>query len=134
GALLERDLVTAIGKIVADGRRGCALDLQLAVQWQDTRLFGSLLGVHAAIEHTVEEVGMADRLVLAAHHPERHHRATVFDEHPGNDRVERPLAGRNGVGMPWDRAKTGPTVVQQDAALRCQDAGSETRKKRVDER
>ena len=75
-------------------------------------LLGSLLGVHPPIQHAVQEMGMADRLILPAHDAERHYRAAVLDEHPGDDRVERPLARRNGVGMAGDRAKPGPAIME----------------------
>src|SRR6266436_4157115 len=132
--LLDRDLMTAIGEILGDRRRYRTLDLQLTLQRQDPRLLGSLLGVHAPIQHAVQEMSVPDRLILPAHDAERHYRAAVLDEHPGDDRVERPLARRNGVGMAGDRAKAGPAIVQQHAAVRRQDAGPEAREERVDER
>src|SRR5205814_1752360 len=119
---------------VGDNRLGIgALDLQHTVERQDARLLGRLLRVHATIEQPVNEMRMADRLIVPAHDPEWHYRTTVLDQHARDDRVERPFARRNRVGMAWDRAEPGAAVVQQDAALRRQDPGAKGREQRVDE-
>ena len=79
-------------------------------------------------------MGVADRLIMPAHHSERHDRAPVFDQHPRNDRVERPLARRDRIRMSRDRPETGAAVVQQHAAFRRQNSRTERREQRIDER
>src|SRR6516164_8774649 len=106
------NLVAAMREI-GNGRLGNgAFDLQNAVPGEDARLLGSLLRIHTAIQHAVKEMRMTDSLIGPAHHPKWHHRAAVLDKHPRNDRMERPLARCDGVGMAWDRPEPGPSIVQ----------------------
>ena len=42
---------------------------------------------------------MAGGLVVPSHHPKRHDRLAVAEEQPGNNRVQRPLVGRDDAGV-----------------------------------
>ena len=89
--------------------------------------------VLAAIEHLRQDMGMARRLKLSAHHAERHHGAPVAAEHARNDGVQRALAGRDGVGVASLHAKARAAVLQEHAGFGCINAAAEGREEGVDE-
>src|SRR5690242_8624130 len=95
------------------------------------RCFGGLLRVHSAVEHAVEKMGLPNSLIMAAHNAEGHDCTTVLAQHAGNDRVQRPLPGRDCVRMACDELKARAAVVQQHAAFRRKDSAAEGEKEGV---
>ena len=73
------------------------------------------------------------RLEMPAHHAVRHHRLAVLRHHAGDDRVHRPLVGRDAVRVPALDAEAVAAVLQHHAGIRGQDAGAEALEQRVDE-
>src|SRR5262249_43065258 len=132
--LLQLDLVPAMREVGDDGLRNGLLDLQYAIERQQTGLLGRLLRVHTAVEQAMDEMGMADRLIMSAHHPERHYRAAILDQRAGDDRMERQFARRDRVWVMRDRTETSAAIVQQHTALRREDPCSKRREQRIDER
>ena len=81
-------------------RRGTpALDLQLAAVGEGARRIERRLRVEAVIEEVGQQVGLADRLIVRR--PSRRSRspAAVLEGERRDDRVHRPLARRDHVGM-----------------------------------
>ena len=78
-------------------------------------------------------MGLADRLILPAHHAERHDRAAVLGGKARDDRVQRPLARRDAIGMAGLDAEAAGAVLQQDACLVGDDRRTEGMRDRVDE-
>ena len=77
---------------------------------------------------------MARGLVVASHHPKRHDRLAVAEEQPGNNRVQRPLVGRDDAGVRGVRPESASSVVQENARGRLENAAAERREQRVDQR
>src|SRR6266446_4222993 len=82
----------------------------------------------------MQKMGMPSCLVVTAHHSERHDGVPVLAQHARNDRVHRPLSRRDRIRMTGNKAEPSAPVVQQHASPRHDNAGSEERKERVDER
>src|SRR5215467_14443681 len=131
--LLHFDWMAAPDQVL-DYRLGiAALDLEHAARMgEDAWRLGSLLRIHAAVEQTVQEGRVADRLIVPTHHPERHHRAAVFDQHRRDDRVKGPLPRCDCVRMVRGQHKSGAAVLQQHTALRREYAGAKAREQRID--
>src|SRR3954463_11746109 len=88
------------------------------------RSIGSLLNVIASVDDLGEDVHVSSRLILAAHDAERHHSPAVLRDHPGDDRVKRPLLRRDGVWMTALQIEARASVLQQDARIFCVDAAA----------
>src|SRR5947208_7413576 len=104
------DVVAAMPQILNDRLGYGALDPNLVAKGENPRGFDGLLRIKAAIQDPVHKMRVADRLVLAAHDAERHHRPPVFDQHRRDDRVKRSLLRRNHVRMPFDQGKLVPRL------------------------
>src|SRR6266567_310040 len=85
------DVVAAMPQILHDRLGYGALDPKLVAKGENPGGFDGLLRIKAAIQDPVHKMRVADRLVLAAHDAERHHRPPVFDQHRRDDRVKRSL-------------------------------------------
>lgn len=92
-----------------------------------------LLNVHAVVEKVLENVGLTDRLIGAAHHAVREPWRAVLQDHCGDDRVERALARADAVRVTRFNAEAGAAVLQGDAGLRADLADTEGPVERVDE-
>ena len=77
---------------------------------------------------------VAHRLVVRAHHAERHVAAAVAHRQRRDDGVHRALAGRDRVRMIRLDHEARAAIVQHDAGLLGADAGAECAVERVDER
>ena len=128
------DLVPQRRQRLPLGRAVAALQLQHAPVGERARRLDRGLRVHAEIDDVRQEPHMARRLVLAAHHPERHRHPAVLHQHRRDDRVHRPLARRRLVRMPGLQREPRAAVVEQDAALRRRDPRPEAVEDRVDQR
>src|SRR5712671_4194552 len=62
---------------------------------QAARHIDRLLHVATIVDYVGKYVHLPDRLILPAHHAERHQRAAGLGDKAWNDGVERPLAGRD---------------------------------------
>src|SRR3546814_17571231 len=76
---------------------------------------------------------MAEGLVLAAHHPERHHHPTVLRQHARQDGMDRPLAGPDRIAARRVDRKAGPAVVEQPTRFLAEQAAAEWAEQPVDE-
>ena len=84
-------------------------------QRQQPRQVDRLLDVQPVFQQVGQEPGMPHRLVMAAHHPERHHGLAILHQHAGDDRVHRPLARGDAVRMPALHPEAEATVLQHHA-------------------
>src|SRR4051794_11492615 len=108
-----------------DSRGYSVLELIDALIMQAARHIDGFLHVAAVIEHVGEDVHLPDRLILSAHHAERHHGAAILRYQTRNDCVQRPLAWRDAVGMARLNAKTAAAILQEDTRLVRHDRGAE---------
>ena len=76
--------------------------------------------VEPAVDEGRHQLGVDLRLRVAAgrpgHDPRRGH--AVTEQHPGEQRVERPLAGRQGVRVLRVEAEVAPAVLVEDPRVR----------------
>src|ERR1700738_4287520 len=110
------------------------LELIDAFVMQAARHIDGFLHVATVVEHISQHTNLPDRLILPAHHTERHYRATIFGREAGYDRVQRPLSRRDAVGMAGLNAETATAILQQDAGLVGDDRRTEGVRDRIDER
>ena len=68
------------------------------------------LHVHAVVDHVGDELRVAHRLIVRAHHAERHFAAPVAHRERRNDGVHRPLAGPIAFGWPGSTTKPEPRL------------------------
>ena len=73
-------LVADLLQPLDDLGRHAVLELVDALVMQAARHIDRFLHVAAVVEDVGQHVGLADRLILPAHHAERHDRATVLGE------------------------------------------------------
>ena len=85
------------------------------------------LRVEPVVDQRRDELQVALRLHVSAHQPERPQQPVVAQQHPGDDRVERPPAGGEAVRVPGLEREAGPAVLQGDAGSRGADAASRSR-------
>ena len=97
--------------LLAKGR----LQRQHAIERERTRRFGCRLNIHAEIEHIGEKISVTGRLVMSAHHAERHQAFFVLHYHARNDGVHGPLIRRQRIGMARLETKTIAAIVQENA-------------------
>ena len=76
---------------------------------------------------------MPDALIVAAHHAEWHHRATVLRQHTWDNRMQRPFARRDAVRMARFDDEAITTIVQHHAGFRAHDSAAIAGEQRVDE-
>src|SRR6267154_3643165 len=127
-------LVPDLLQALDDLGRHAVLELVDALVMQAARHIDGLLHVAAIVEHVGQHVALPDRLILPAHHAERHDGAAVFGGKAGDDGVQRPLARPDAVGMAGLDAETTGAVLQQDACLVGDDRRTEGMCDRIDER
>ena len=96
--------------------------------------FASLLNVHAEIDQVDHHLRMTLRLVVAAHDAERHPGLAVLHDEGGDQRVQRPLVRLDLIGMAGRQVEQGAAIVQQDPGVAGDDARSEIRKQRLNQR
>src|SRR5262252_222322 len=128
-----RGLVTELLQAFDGCGRHAVLELIDALVVQAARHIDRFLDVAAIVEDVGHHMTLPDRLVLAAHHAERHLRAAVPGDQAGNDGVQRPLARRDAVGMTGLDAEAAGAVLQEDARLVGDDCRAEGMRDRVDE-
>src|SRR5262249_4974435 len=73
-------------------------------------------------------------LYRAAHHPEARVRGAIARDEPGDDGVERTLAGPDLIGVAGLQREPGSAILQTDARPRDHDARAEAHVVRLDER
>src|SRR5436309_10871178 len=100
---------------------------------QAARHIDRLLHVATIVEHIGQHVHLPDRLILPAHHAEWHHRPAGLGDKTWNDGVQRPLAGRDAVGMAGLNAETGAAILQEDAGVVGDDCRTKAMRDRIDE-
>src|SRR5260221_8016682 len=130
---LPLDLVAAADEVGGDLPRDGVLEAQHPLEGVAARRVRRFLRVAAAVDHLGEDLDVADRLVVAAHDAERHHRAAVLHGKTRDDRMHRPLARRDRVGMTGHGAEAHAAIMQDDTGFRRVDAAAETGEERVDE-
>mgnify|MGYP003694749105 CR=1 FL=1 len=112
--LLDRDLMTAIGEILGDRQAvSHARPAAHRAAAGSSAARQPACGIHAPIQHAVQEMGMPDRLILPAHDPERHYRAAVLDEHPGMIVWNGRLPGAMALGWPGIVRKPVPRLCSR---------------------
>ena len=74
------------------------LDVRLVVK-PPARRIRSRLGILMVVRKPDHHLRVSLRLDRAAHHAETHHRPSVLRDERRDDRVKRPLARRDDVGM-----------------------------------
>src|SRR4029079_12436682 len=117
-------LVPELLQAFDDRWRYSVLELIDALVMQAARHIDGFLNVAAIVEHISEYMHLPDWLILPAHHAEGHHSAAILRHETGNDRVQRPLAGRDAIGMPGLDAETATAILQQDTGLVGHDGGA----------
>src|SRR3954449_2162577 len=117
-----------------DGWRYSILELINALVMQAAWHVDRFLHVAAVVEHVGQDMHLPDRLILPAHHAERHHGTAILRHQAGDDRVQRPLAGRDAVRMPRLNAETTAAILQQDTGVVRHDRGAESMRDGIDER
>src|SRR3954470_24068970 len=110
-------LVAELLQAIDDIGRHAVLELVLALVMQAARHIDRLLHVAAIIEDVGHDMGLANRLILSAHHRERHHRTAALGEQARHDRVQRALAAGDAIRMPGLDAEAAGAVLEQDAGL-----------------
>ena len=105
-----------------------ALERQLAAAVAHARGLAGVLDVHAEVDEVHHHLRVRLRLIVAAHHAERHPRLAVLQDHRGHERVQRPLVRANLIGMARHEVEARAAVVQRDAGLAGDDAGAEDAK------
>src|SRR6476646_2238639 len=70
-----------------------------------------------AVDQVRDELEMRLRLHRPAHDPEGAEQLAVLEQHSRDDRVERPLAGRDAVGMLRIGREAERAVLQHDARV-----------------
>ena len=113
------------------------MPLSTASSWPDVadaRRIAGFLDVHAEVDDVGDDLRVGLRLVVAAHHAERHHRAPVLREHRRHQRVQRPLVRADLVRMTRLQRESRAAVVQRDAGVAGHEAGAEAAEERLDER
>src|SRR6202045_3915631 len=106
-----RRLVPELLQALDDGGRHAVLELIDALVVQATGHIDPLLHVAAIVEHVGQHMALADRLILPAHHAERHLGAAILGDEARNDRVQRPFSVRDAVGMAVLHAETAGAVL-----------------------
>ena len=71
---------------------------------------------------------------MAAHHAEAHQRPAVTRDKCGDDRVERPLARANAIGMIRREHESVPAILHGDARAGDDDAAAEAVVVRLNQR
>src|SRR5450631_1122602 len=112
-----RGLMPELPQAIDDVGRHAILELVDAFVMQAARHVDRLLHVAAVVEHVGQHMHLPDRLVLPAHHAERHHRPAGLGDKAGDNRMQRPLARRDAIGMAGLDAETAATILQQNAGL-----------------
>src|SRR5215831_15883871 len=102
---------------------GLELDVHLVVK-PPARRIRSRLGILLVVGKPDYHLRVSLRLDRAAHHAETHHRPSLLRDERRDDRVKRPLARRDDVGMTGPQHEAVAPVLHADAVDH--DAGSET--------
>ena len=92
------------------------------------------LGVVAVVHDAAHDLEVTLGLHRSAHHPERPEKLAVLEEHPGDDRVERPGRRRERVRVSRDLAEAGGAVLEHDPCPGCDDPRAEGAVDALDER
>ena len=127
GSGTQRDVVAARLQSFDRRCRHAALDLGGLALIEHARRVDRGLHVHAVVDHVGDDVRVAHRLVVRAHHAERHRAAPVAHRERRNDRMHRPLARRDRVRVVRLDHEARAAIVQHDAGLLGADAGAEAR-------
>ena len=76
------------------------------------------LRVVGVVDDPAHYLEMSLRLHRPTHHPERPEQLTVLEQHPGDDRVERPPGRRQRVRVARHTAETGGPILEHDPRSR----------------
>ena len=134
GERRNHDVVAA--RLQALDRRGrhAALDHRLVAVEERARGIDRRLHVHAVVDHVGDHVRVAHRLIVRAHHAERHVAAAFRIASAGMMVCIGRLPGAMRVRMTGIDHEAGAAIVQHDAGLLGTDAGAERAVERIDER
>ena len=112
----DGDLMPLCGKLAESVRPHSRFDDDVATggagfgkSWR----FQGRLQVHAVVGDVGDELGVGERLIRAAHDAEADVQIVLLHK-TGNDRMERPFAGRQGVGLRLVEAETAAAVVEME--------------------
>src|SRR3954463_6324495 len=97
--------------------RHAVLELVLAFVMQAAWHIDRLLHVASIIENVGHHMGLANRLILSAHHRKRHHGTAALGEQARHDRVQRTLATGDAIRVAGLDAEAASAVLEQNAGL-----------------
>src|SRR5258708_7061917 len=112
---------------------GAGLELIDILIVQAARHIDRLLHVAAVVAHVGQHVNLPNRLILPAHHAERHHCPASLGDDTWNDRVQRPLARRDAVWMAGLYPETAAAILQENAGLAGDDRRAQGFRTPIDE-
>src|SRR4249920_2477030 len=107
-----RALMPQLFQPLDDIRGHAILELEDIFIMQATRHVDRFLHVATVVEHVGQHMHLPDRLILPAHHAERHHCAAGPGNKTWNNRMQRPLARRDAIGMTGLYAETAAAILQ----------------------
>ena len=107
-ARLERHRAAALGRLAGRLRRA---------EVAEPRGVAGLLHVHAEVDHVAEHLRMPLRLHVAPHHAEAQPGLAVLGDEARDDRVERPLARLQAVGVGRVEGEEAAAVLERKAEL-----------------
>ena len=117
-----------------DSCRHGALDLEGIAEGKNPWRVDRRLNSHPVVDDIGQHLDLTEGLKLAAGDAERHHCFSLLRDHGGNDRVQRPLAPGNRIGMAGLEHEAASAVVEDDPGRRADDAAPEVIEDRIDER
>ncbi len=121
----DGDLMALRGQLAEGVEADSAFDDDVAAGgsgFGEARGFEGGLEVHAVIGNVAGELGVGEGLVGAAHDAEADGQVPLF-HHAGDDRMEGPFAGGEGVGGRLVEAEAAAAVVEMEAHAVHHDAG-----------
>ena len=89
--------------------------------------------VHPAVDERRHDLGVDLRLGVATHRPGHDPRPPVPEQHPGEERMERPLARGELIGVTLAEGEERASIVVVDARLGIDHARAEAHVVRLDE-
>jgi hypothetical protein len=100
----------------------------------EARRVAGRLRVHPEVDQVQQRLHVSLRLHVAAHHAERQPGTAVLERHRGHERMQRPLAWSDHVGVRRIEREQAAAVVQDNPGVSCDDSGAEVFEDRLNQR